>query len=189
MESNLYFVPPAAAEPVTLAQAKAQCRVDSSDEDSFLQDSLIVGARQWAEAYTGRAFVAQAWDLRLPGFPGCEIELPKPPLISVTSIKYLDTSGTEQTWATNQYTVTGIANPEGRGYISPVYGVIFPATLPVPDAVRIVFVAGYGAASAVPQGIKNAILYHVAEAYQNRERPDFSQAERTIWPWDTTRFD
>ena len=27
------------------------------------------------------------------------------------------------------------------------------------------------------------------EAYQNRERPDFSLAERTIWPWVAVRFD
>jgi uncharacterized phiE125 gp8 family phage protein len=188
--ANLYAVTPASEEPVSVADAKAQCRVDSEDEDLYLRDNLIVAARQWAETLTGRAFVQQTWELKLPAFPECEIELPKPPLISVTSVKYLDTAGVEQTWAPTNYIVTAPTGETAqRGRITPAYGVIFPSTHPVPDAVRIVFVAGYGAVSAVPRGIKNAILFHVAQAYQNREQPDFALAANAIWPWVETRFD
>ena len=187
MHSNLYLVTAPAVEPVTVADAKVQCRIDHGVEDPFLQDNLIVGARQWAEAFTGRAFITQTWELKLPYFLDV-IELPRPPLVSVTSIKYLDTSNTLQPWAEANYIVTGIAS-EARGRIEPAYGISYPSTLLVPDAVRIIYVAGYGAAAAVPQGIKDAILYHVAESYTNRERPDYSLAERTIWPWVETRFD
>lgn len=190
MHSNLYAVTPPTEESVDIIEAKLACRVDSSDEDSFIE-GLIRSARQWAESLTGRVFITQTWELKLPCFPGCEIELPKPPLVApVTSVKYLDPAGVLQTWATSEYIVTAPTGEfAGRARIEPAYGISYPATLPVPDAVRIVFVAGYGARAAVPQGIRNGHLYHVAESYMNRERPDYSAAEAAIWPWCEVRFD
>ena len=76
-----------------------------------------------------------------------------------------------------------------RGRIEPAYGISYPSTLDVPDAVRILFVAGFGAPVAVPQGIKVALAKHVAATFLNRESPDFSGAEREIWPWVSVRFD
>lgn len=189
MRSNLYVSAAPGEEPVSLLEARTAARVSVEEEDTLL-GQLIVSARQWGEAITGRAFVTQSWELKLPRFPDCAIELPKPPLVSVTSVKYLDTAGVEQTWApTTGYIVTGAAAEMTRGSIEPAYGVCYPSTQAVPDAVRIIYVAGYGAAAAVPQGIKRALLYHIAEAYQNRERPDFSLAEDAIWPWVSVRFD
>ena len=189
MRSNLYPSIAPAEEPISILEARSAARI-SVDEDDNLLFRLIESARQWGEATTGRAFVSQTWQLKMPWFPSCAIELPKPPLVSVTSVKYLDTAGVEQTWAvTTGYVVTGAAAEMARGSIEPAYGVCYPSTLAVPDAVRIVYVAGYGVAAAVPQGIRQALLYHIAEAYQNRERPDFSRAENTIWPWIAVRFD
>ena len=189
MRSNLYLSAGPAEEPISIIEARAAARISVDEEDTLL-GQLIVSARQWGEAITGRVFITQTWQLKLPCFPNCAIELPKPPLVSVTSVKYLDTAGVEQTWAvTTGYVVYGAAAEMSRGYIEPAYGVSYPSTQSVPDAVRIIFVAGYGAAAAVPQGIKRALLLHVAEAYQNRERPDFSLAEDAIWPWVSVRFD
>jgi uncharacterized phiE125 gp8 family phage protein len=188
MSSNLYVATTPATEPLTVAEAREFCRVDAPEENALLE-RLIVSARQWGEAATDRAFITQSWELKLSSFPGCAIELPRPPLISVTSIKYLDTAAVEQTWAGANYIVTGAGDADRRGRIEPAYGISYPSSHPVPDAVRIVFVAGYGAAGAVPQGIKDALLQYVAEAFQNRERPDFSAADRAIWPWVAVRFD
>lgn len=190
MHSNLYIATNGApaTEPITVAEAMEFCRVDEPLDNTMLE-RLIKSAREWAEAATGRAFVTQIWELKLPYFPRCAIELPKPPLIEVTSIKYLDDAAVEQTWAAPNYLVTGIGAVERRGSIEPVYGVSYPSTHPVPDAVRIVFKAGYGAAAVVPQGIKDALGMYVAELYQNRERPDFSAATAAIWPWVMVRFD
>jgi len=190
MRSNLYVATNGApaSEPITLAEAAEVCRVDEP-LDSLMLERFIRSAREWAEAATGRAFITQSWELKLPCFPWCAIELPRPPLIEVTSIKYLDTAGVEQTWTNTNYIVTGVAEAGGRGCIEPAYGISYPSTYPVPDAVRIVFKAGYGAAGAVPQGIKDALGRYIAEAYQNRERPDFSAATAAIWPWVAVRFD
>jgi len=187
VDSNLYLVTAPATEPVSLDEVRAQARA-GVEEDTYLA-TLGKAAREWAEAFTARAFITQTWELKLHCFPDGAIELPKPPLVSVTSVTYLDTSNVEQTWHVSQYIVTGIAAETARGKIQPEWGIVYPSTLRVPDAVRVVFVAGYGAASLVPQGIKNALLLHAAEAFQNRERPDFSLAENTIWPWVQTRFD
>lgn len=42
----------ASEEPVTLAQAKAHCRVDFDDDDEYLTH-LIKAARRWAEGFLG----------------------------------------------------------------------------------------------------------------------------------------
>lgn len=189
MRSNLYLSAAPVGEPITIDEVKAQARISHVEEDDYLI-GLIRAASEWGEAITGRAFITQTWLLKLSRFPDCAIELPKPPLVSVTSVKYLDLAGVEQTWGSANYIVTGAAAETTRGRIQPAYSIgYYPSTLAVPDAVRILYVAGYGATAAIPQGIKTALAKHVAAAFQNRENPDFSGAEREIWPWVSVRFD
>jgi uncharacterized phiE125 gp8 family phage protein len=54
------------------------------------------------------------------------------------------------------------------GLICFAYGKSWPATYPETNAVRIRFVAGYGAAADVPCEIKHAILLKVADLYEYR---------------------
>lgn len=169
----MYLAPvTAAAElPVTRAEAKAHLRVDGTDEDSLI-DALIAAATSHLEGRNGvlgRALVTQTWDYRVDGFPGAGsgwIELPLPPLQSVTSVKYLDETNTEQTLDAARYVVeTGHVH----GYVRPAYGLTWPGTLDEANAVRIRFVAGFGAATAVPQPLKHAILLLVGHWFVNRE--------------------
>ena len=95
---------PPAAEPLTLAEAKLHLRVDFSDDDALIT-ALIVTARQQAEHRTGRALVSQQWRLGLDQFPDDSLELPKPKLVSVQSVTYLDSNGTRQTLAGGDYEV------------------------------------------------------------------------------------
>jgi uncharacterized phiE125 gp8 family phage protein len=78
-----------AEEPVTLVEAKAQCKVDHSADDALLA-IFIQSAREAAEHITGRAFITQTWELVLDAFPAAEIQLSKPKIQSITSVKYLD---------------------------------------------------------------------------------------------------
>src|SRR5215469_16680870 len=65
------LVTPPAVEPVLLADAKGQARIDTTDDDTLVTN-LITGARQWAERYTGRAFITQTWQMALDLWPGID---------------------------------------------------------------------------------------------------------------------
>lgn len=163
MGKTLYTAP--AAEPVTLAEAKLHCKVDTTDDDTLVT-SLITAARLQAEHQTGRVLVTQTWDVTLDEFPDDSIELPCPPLQSVTSITYLDAAGASQTLASTEYQV--IIN-ELVGRIVPAYGKSWPVTLAQPAAITVRLVAGYGLAAAVPAGIKAWMLIAIATLYAQRE--------------------
>lgn len=156
-------------EPVTLAEAKLQCKVDADlTADDALIDGLIAAVREQAEHEIGGALVTQTWERTLDAFPvaGGAIELGMPPVQSITSVKYLDAAGAEQTLVNTAYTLDAVAAP---GWVLPAAGTDWPATGDYANAVRVRFVAGYGAAAAVPAAVKAWMLLHIAEWYANRE--------------------
>ena len=154
-----------ASEPLDIATAKLHCRVDGTDEDALIT-ALIVAAREQAEHETGRALVTQTWELVHDAFPEA-FALRKAPIQSVTSLKYLDsTTGAEQTLDPADYLLDKDSEP---GYVVPAYGKAWPATWPVPNAVRCRYVCGYGNAAAVPQAIKQWMLLAIGTMYSQRE--------------------
>jgi uncharacterized phiE125 gp8 family phage protein len=124
-------------------------------EDTWLQ-SCIVAAREYGESITRRAFATQTLELLLDYFP-TEIELPMPPLQSVTSIKYKDSTATETTLAETEY----IADTDSNiGKIVLAYGKTWPIFTAYPlNPIRVRFVAGY--TTDFPKIFKNAMLLHV----------------------------
>lgn len=155
-----------AAEPVILAEAKLHCRVDSADDDTLIT-ALIVAARELAEQQTGRALVTQTWELALDAFPVSEIELPLPPVQSIVSIKYLDSNGAEQTVPGADYGLDNYGSV--RHLVILAAGVEWPATLVAANAVKVRFVAGYGAAVDVPGSIRQWMLLQIGNWYATRE--------------------
>lgn len=147
-------VTPVATEPVTLAEARLQCKVDSDDDShDALFGALITAAREFAEHYTGRALASQTLEGALDAFPAENfIDLPMPPVASVTSVLYTDTAGDEQTFA--DYTLSSYGNARRINLAS---GVEWPETQEIADAVRIRYVAG----GTAPKAAKAAILLHI----------------------------
>jgi uncharacterized phiE125 gp8 family phage protein len=94
------------------------------------------------------------------------IKLGRPPLQSVTSIKYIDEDGVQQTLDSSLYTVDKDSEP---GWVFPAPGQSWPSTKAIQNAVRVRYVAGYGAASDVPSALKLWIHAHLANSYKNRE--------------------
>lgn len=137
---GLTLITPPDAEPITLAEAKAHCRVDGDSEDALLA-TLIRAARLEAERQTGRAIPAQTWKATYNCFPDWYFTLPKAPLISVTSITYLDTAGDSQTVSASDYRVSAASEP---GLIEPSYDAsIWPTARDIIDSVAVTFKAGY----------------------------------------------
>lgn len=167
----LAHVTPPAEMPVTLDEAKRHLRVLNNAEDTLIT-ALIAAATQHLEGrggILGRALVTQTWDMRIDAFPRSHkgrIELPMPPLQSVTWIKYVDAAGAEVTLPAERYVVDA---QHMIGRVRPAYGTQWPSALDDEGAVRIRFVAGYGAAGAVPDPIKQAILLLVGHWWINRE--------------------
>lgn len=155
------LVTPAASQPVTLAEAKAQCRVQHSDEDGFIE-GLIAAATEHVEKQTGRAILPQTWRLTLERFSD-EITLPQSPLRSVTSVTYIPPVGAAQTLASSVYAVDATSTP---GRIVLATDQEWPETLDSVNAVTIEYQAGY---TTAPAPIKHAILLLVAHWYANRE--------------------
>lgn len=156
MPIGLVLTTAPASEPVTRTEAKARLRVTVSDSDTDIDDS-ITEARALCEQECGRAFLTQTWTLTLDDFPlGYEIRLPRPPLASVTHVKYYDEDGVQQTFSSSNYFVDTGTEP-GRIWLSP------DATWPTvqygrPGAVEIRYVAGWASAALVPKTAKSAIL-------------------------------
>jgi len=161
----LTLITPAAEEPITVAEAKASpsLRVATATDDTAI-GTLITTARKLAETYTLHALVTQTWELVLDGFPTGGIIVPMPPLQSVSSIKYIDGNGDEQTLDALLYSVDDDSIP---GLIVPAYGETWPVTRDEVNAVRVRFVAGFGDASDVPEDIKSWIKIMVGTMYDN----------------------
>ena len=177
-------ITPPASEPLSIAEAKLQIRVETVDtyDDALITD-LIVAVRQYAEQECDRSLITQTVKYTLdslPGslgyaqqgwgqdfsIPGNAIVMTKGPHQSITSITYLDTGGVTQTIAPSTY-IADLSGPAAR--ITPVFGQIWPIPQFQIASVAVTFVAGYGAAAAVPSGIKRWMLLRIAAMYENRE--------------------
>lgn len=151
-----------ASEPVTLAEAKAHLRVDVTDEDTLIT-AMIVAARTAVEHIVGRKLITQSWSVSFDSFDEL-VFTDLSPIASVTSVKYTDTAGVEQTLANTEYALL----PGTTAELIEAYGKTFPDTRNEPNAVRVVVVVGYGDAASVPQAIKQWLLVQIATMFDTR---------------------
>jgi uncharacterized phiE125 gp8 family phage protein len=155
-------------EPITLSEAKAHCRVDTSADDTLIT-GLIKAARELCEDYLDRALVSQQFTMRLDSFPA-EVELPRPPMATAgtttaVTVTYTISDGSTATLSANEYRVDRDATP---GVIRTLYNGSWPSHLLDTNSVAVTWWAGYGNADAVPQRVKNAMLMTVLELYEKR---------------------
>lgn len=162
----LILITAPAAEPISLAEAKLHARVETTDDDDLIS-ALIAAAREEAEHKTGRALITQTRDLVLDAFPAAEIDLRLPDVQAISSVKYIDPDGVEQTLAASAYSLDADSTP---CWLLPAYGTDWPTTLDTANAVRVRFTAGFGATGAdVPEPIRAWIKVRMASLYAQRE--------------------
>jgi uncharacterized phiE125 gp8 family phage protein len=150
--------------PITLDEMKDHLRITHTDDDQYI-NALCLAATSWAEKFQNRTYVKRPRTMVLDKFP--MIIRPKyPPLISVTSIVYIDIDGAEQTLAASEYRVDTVTEP---GRITEAYEVTWPDIRNVTNAVTITYVAGYGTEAKVPDEVKAAIKLMVGHLYEHRE--------------------
>jgi uncharacterized phiE125 gp8 family phage protein len=155
-------------EPITLAEAKAQCRV-TSDAENQLFHNLIQTAREMCEEDLGISVLQQTVEQALDHFPedGCEIRLSRPPLRAVMSITYYGSDGADTLWSASEYLVDSDSFP---ARIVPKYGFTWPSAQLQPiNGVKILFECGWPDRKQVPSRLKSGMLLIIGSLYKNRE--------------------
>lgn len=162
--------------PITLDYAKLHIRALGTVDDPLI-NVWIQAAASYFEEQTGRAILTQTHEVSCDRFPffGASgmyqrIELPKPPLQSVTSVKYIDCNGALQSYSTGgspdtpYWTTSAPAGPYARrGFVEPLFGNRWPTAQLQTGSVRIRYVAGYGSTPHdVPTLVRGILCYLVA---------------------------
>lgn len=170
---RLVLVTASTQEPLPRSEVKAWLKVPEDDvADDAVIDRLLATARRRIEAYTKRAFMIQTFDAYLTEAPCAAIELPRSPLVGVTSIKgFTDTDATDSggtAMSSSQYYLDVASEP---GQVVPFSGFTFPVGTRIANPAIVRFTAGYtssSAATAVPAEAKLAITTYVAYLYEHR---------------------
>ncbi len=153
-------------EPITADDVKEYARIDTATDDTLLA-AMIQAAREYGEVLTNRAWVSRTLELVLDAFPDTEIVLPYPPVTSVTSIKYKDSTNVEQTWTSTEYQTETDSDMPAR--IRLAYGYTWPVVYSEMNVVRVRYVAGYASVDAIPESIKTWLKLRVNSMYAQRE--------------------
>jgi len=157
---------PPTEEPITVDEVKLFGRIDGDYEDALIL-GLIKTARENAEPYLGRAIVTQTITYAMDYWPSYVIELPRAGgLIAITKVVTLDEDDTETVYSSDNYYSDTLSEP-GKLIIRQT------ATLPYNSdrshgGYQIVYTAGYGSASDVPEGLKTGLKLWVMHGYENR---------------------
>lgn len=164
---SLQVVTPAASYAVTVDELKTELSISDTAWDAKLL-LLIKEASEQLEAATGRALLVQTfcefydW---VPLAAWCPLRLHRAPLIAVSSIKYLDTNGAEQTWASSQYDVDIHREP---ARIALSFTGSLPTVREVIKSFYVTYTAGYATAAAVPAIAKEFIYVYTQARYERR---------------------
>ena len=138
---------------------------DANAADDNIIQGLITAARVSCESFNGHAYLEQAWDLWLDKFPDKNyINIPLPPLQSVTIIKYYGADDVEYIFSDDHYDVD---NKSFIGRVVLKYGQAWPTVALRPsNAVVIRFVAGYATYSSIVSVDKTAVTKIEGDDFQ-----------------------
>ena len=170
---------------MSLEEAKDQIRILEDYEDDLIS-AKITAARQWAEAYLGKAIANQTLAASTAEFSEV-IDLPMSNLIDVDTVEYLDTEANTETLPSTVYGLNKFSSP-GSIYLRS--GQSWPSVYSDPLAVTITYQVGW---PSVPEAIKEAIRLMVGTLEENRsdnvvgltaqELP--MSAKALLWPYRT----
>ena len=179
---SLHLITPPTDFPLTVTDVLRRLKIDAGDDNEYIEFLIkqLTGLIDAGEGILGHTLCRQTWEYRIQAFPGGKIEIPLPPLVSVSSVKHLDPAEVEQTLvAVTDYVV--IDQGSFPSIIQPALGKSWPATAcNRADAVRIQFLAGYLTAS-IPPPIIAWMLREIGKAFESRDEnlsPDYSEILR-----------
>jgi len=157
-----------AAEPISTADAKTHLRVTNSADDTYI-DELVVDARKYIEGIRGESLINTTWEYYQEDFPFRGfLELPRRPLVSVTSLAYRKTGETSFTTVDSSIYLAETSYARGRVVLKDAQQ--WPSNdLEAGNSVRAIYVAGYGTAGTdVPNELLRAMYMLIGHWYENR---------------------
>ena len=162
MSSILLTAP--ALEPLSLAEAKAFLRVETSDDDDVIS-ALISGSRIHIEAQTRRALITQSWRIIRDAWPASGLlPLMPVPLASLDAVRIYQADGSTQSLDTSAFVLDKAAAPAVLAFAAPP---LAPGRTVA--GIEVDITVGYGAAASnVPEALRQAIRLLVAHWYENR---------------------
>lgn len=151
------------AEPVTLADAKAELRIDHVGEDDLIA-GLIRAAREEVERATGLAMIDQQWRLAADCIPASGLlQLRRGPVREILAVTIYGSEGEASLVDPADYQLDPLSNP-ARLHFSRL-----PERLRAMNGVEVDFTAGFGEAGTdVPDLLKRAVLMLVAHWFEFR---------------------
>lgn len=159
---NIIAVSSSGDEPVTLAEAKAQCRVSHSMHDALIS-AYITAARIWVENRTKTSLVNHVYRASYERPSGCapfRFELCRPPVSEVLSVSY-KTDSESVAIDPSEY----VFDPDStRGEVSILSSGVLFATKNIQAPVSITFETG---PEEVDELFKLAIKMMVSNFYEN----------------------
>ena len=161
MSSILLTAP--AAEPLSLAEAKAFLRVEHGDDDDVIA-SLIATARLHVEAQTRRALITQSWRLVRDAWPtDGRLHVTPAPLKALIAARVYDVGGDAAALDLQSFVV----DAAGGAIVFAPWAVAQPGRSAA--GIELDVTVGYGdAASDVPEPLRQAVRLLVAHWYENR---------------------
>ncbi len=184
-------------EPISLEQAKAHLRVDTTDQDDLIE-ALITAAREKVEDETGRALITQTLEIALDYFveppdlrwvtypyltPVKALRLPRPPLIALKQVSYYNGDGNiimlhDEVGSPTVVSDLVVDTYSCPGRLVPASGGNWPAVQDRANAVTIRYTAGYGDdGEDVPMTIRQAMLLLIGHYHDNPSSVGDSMAE------------
>ena len=149
---------------VELPEVKEHCSIDDDSQDAYLQE-LIYSVQDQIKGEYDLYLNAETYDLLLDEFPDI-IEIWRSPVASVTSVKYTDSDGAEQTVDDTNYTTDLFSKP---ARIAPIEGYSWPTPRDSVNAVQVRIVTGFIPPAVIPGDIKSAIYLIIKDRFDNRE--------------------
>lgn len=182
--AGLTTVTPAQQHAITYSEASDYMRLDDQ-QDVDLVRMLIRSATNFVEKYTGRALINRTLKYSIDYIDEVDVnlhegirtgpditirnrylELPTPPVSSVTSVISFDDSDNGTTFASSNYYLDNQREP-ARLILR--QGKTFPTALRVGNAIEVTYVSGYGASgSSVPESMRLAMLQFITFNYEHR---------------------
>jgi len=172
------------APAISIVDMKSFLRVDNSDDDVVIS-AYLATATEAIKQHLRVALLTETFVLKADGFAyadaderlialgagihtgsrnyllggGDTLDIPFPPLQSVTSVVTYDRGNNASTYDASNYQVD---LQSGRIYLNE--GSVWPSDLRAQDAVQVTYVAGYGSGS-IPAPIVEAIRKYVEQMY------------------------